>query len=271
MMDQQKLEQKDRTTIKITDHWFIYQDDPWKFLCLNEDGRVTWIRFVNDRLALSIFRENHLELKVLKQLRPMFFAMASENRESFTLEEKKKVVLMLPGLEAFIPDSDLKALNAILQVQPVKNGIPADQSPSVQGTNSMFLPDVDWAVETMRRFQELKRRLLEKSDTVVKGDREYPKKSGCRKYALAFRLSLQTMRIEHESIGDEKVARVWTRATAPDGVFVDGYGVCDSETVRKSKMDASWHNVESKAQTRSYNRAILDLVGGGEVSAEEME
>jgi hypothetical protein len=36
-------------------------------------------------------------------------------------------------------------------------------------------------------------------------------------------------------------------------------------------QDDPWHNVESKAQTRSYNRAILDLVGGGEVSAEEIE
>lgn len=37
------------------------------------------------------------------------------------------------------------------------------------------------------------------------------------------------------------------------------------------KLKATLHNIESKAATRAINRAISDLVGGGEVSAEEIQ
>jgi hypothetical protein len=66
---------------------------------------------------------------------------------------------------------------------------------------------------------------------------------------------------------------VWIRAVAPNGQFGDGDGYCSADEVRfkswkgRQKLE---NDLRSTATTRAKNRATADLVGMGEVSAEEI-
>ena len=57
-------------------------------------------------------------------------------------------------------------------------------------------------------------------------------------------------------------------AIAPNGQFTVGNGVCSNAEPGKEKK--SLHDIEATALTRAKNRATMDLVGGGEVTAEEI-
>ena len=57
-------------------------------------------------------------------------------------------------------------------------------------------------------------------------------------------------------------------AIAPNGQFTVGNGVCSNTESGKEKK--SLHDIEATALTRAKNRATMDLVGGGEVTAEEI-
>jgi hypothetical protein len=65
------------------------------------------------------------------------------------------------------------------------------------------------------------------------------------------------------------VVRVKARATAPNGRKSEEIGDCETSELTKKNMEPTIHNIETKAATRAINRAISNLVGGGEVSAEE--
>ncbi len=56
-------------------------------------------------------------------------------------------------------------------------------------------------------------------------------------------------------------------AIAPNGQYTVGNGVCSSSEPGKEKSPL--HVIEATALTRAKNRATMDLVGGGEVTAEE--
>jgi hypothetical protein len=79
--------------------------------------------------------------------------------------------------------------------------------------------------------------------------------------------------VERDEHGNPVRAEVWIRAVAPNGQYGDGDGYCSSEEKRfrswrgKQKLE---NDLRTTATTRAKNRAIADLVGMGEVSAEEI-
>lgn len=96
----------------------------------------------------------------------------------------------------------------------------------------------------------------------------FRKKNYWRAIATAFNLNLE---IREEKL--DETANGWGylvvyRATAPNGRFSDGDGSCYAS--EKTDAMATVHNVRAHAHTRAMNRAISNLVGFGEVSAEEM-
>lgn len=125
-----------------------------------------------------------------------------------------------------------------------------------------------------QQFQELKRSLLTLDDYQEIQGRARIKKSGWRKIAAAFGISDQILREErreHGTPGQPGYYFVWeitSRAIAPNGRYADAVGSCASNERRFAHTD---HDVRAVAHTRSKNRAVADLVGGGEVSAEEIE
>jgi len=132
-------------------------------------------------------------------------------------------------------------------------------------------PDVKGALEIMSAFQELKQKVLDANDTVMISGKQYTKRSGWRKIAMAFNISTEIVKIEREKIDDKTyVVRVIARAIAPGGRVSEEIGVCDSSEFERGNLQGTLHNIETKAVTRAINRAISNLVGGGEVSAEEI-
>ena len=62
--------------------------------------------------------------------------------------------------------------------------------------------------------------------------------------------------------------KVTYRAQSPSGAFADGDGAC--MVSEKHGKSGTVHNVRSHAHTRAFNRAVSNLVGFGEVSADEL-
>ena len=139
-----------------------------------------------------------------------------------------------------------------------------------QSDTRLVLPDVEQAAYAMKKFQEIKSRILDENDIVKIQGKTYTKRSGWRKIALAFNIRTEVLGIEREHVDDTLIVRVRARATANNGRYSDEVSVCDSSEFT-GNLKATLHNVETKAVTRAINRAISDLVGGGEVSAEEIE
>lgn len=149
-------------------------------------------------------------------------------------------------------------------------------------------------------FEACKTGLLKPTDMQKVYDGRFIKKSGWRKIAVFFGLSLEK---RAEGWLDGAESPTWTvtyRAIASGGQFQDATGYCSwaesmgagrvnsaLATAEKKTVADTWtqekadqyvsgqkakleHDIRATAETRAKNRAISDLVGGGEVSAEEM-
>lgn len=148
---------------------------------------------------------------------------------------------------------------------------------------------VDEALTQWREYQELTRKLLDESDYQKAGDKKFKKKSAWRKYARAFNISDEVV-FEHIERGPDHFplyARVRVRATASNGRTEEADHECHvKERCCKSgcwfkhdhcdpDCDGRIHwahpgDLPATALTRAKNRAISDLIGAGEVSAEEI-
>lgn len=142
------------------------------------------------------------------------------------------------------------------------------------------LISIDEAVEVFNEYQRLKKKLRGEGDFIEFTDRqgnkkEAPTKQWRAKLTRFFGISTQIISESVEYLPDGSfVVKVVVRATAPNGLFCDGDGSCWSktkeETDRRGNLRDIYHNTRSHAITRAKNRAVLELVGFGEVSAEEI-
>lgn len=145
------------------------------------------------------------------------------------------------------------------------------------------------AVEAWQQYQDLKAKIKEPSDVQEIQGNEFLKKSYWRKIAAFFNLTIEVVSEEKEKLGSTFVWHFTIKAIAPNGRSAIGTGSCDMyekaefdpetkqymATNRKTgqKFPAkpnSIHNIRTTAETRAFNRAVSNLVGGGEVSAEEV-
>jgi hypothetical protein len=135
---------------------------------------------------------------------------------------------------------------------------------------ALVLADPKAAQESMKAFQQLKENLLRDEDLQKIAGKTYIKRSGWRKIALGFNISTAVLDVRKERTSEtDWLVEVKARATAPNGRFSEEVGAC--ETSEMKTLGATVHNLETKATTRAINRAISNLVGGGVVTAEEME
>ena len=130
----------------------------------------------------------------------------------------------------------------------------------------------DKILKQVALFEELKRKLLSEKDYQDIAGKRYIKKSGWRMFALAFNLSDEILKEERKSYkntdSEHFVWEVTVRVTAPNGRYSEATASCASNEKRFAHAE---HDVRATAHTRAKNRAIADLIGGGEVSAEEMD
>lgn len=149
------------------------------------------------------------------------------------------------------------------------------------------------AVAKMRWFNKAKKDLVFESDYQKIGDKDFMKKSGVKKLAMAFGISVEvreTWTVEKEwsndvvSIlsdknrnvavtgkGKELIIMVRARATNKAGVYCEAIASCSNYELAQKKGQAyNFHNIASTAETRATNRCIMNLLGG-EVTAEEVD
>jgi len=99
--------------------------------------------------------------------------------------------------------------------------------------------------------------------------RDFPRKSAWRKLAKFYNISTSIIDDKREDREDGSwIWRYKVKAVAPNGQSQMGIGSCDSKEVQNDRRRE--HDTESTAHTRAKNRAISDLIGFGQVSAEEV-
>lgn len=102
-------------------------------------------------------------------------------------------------------------------------------------------------------------------------EQRFVKRSGWRKIGTWFGLDCELdpakVNVERDERGGIMRATVIARVVAPNGRMWDDVGVCDLSEGGFSKPE---HDIVSTAATRAINRATSDLVGMGDVSAEEV-
>ncbi len=180
---------------------------------------------------------------------------------------------------------------------------PSSQQGLVEvGTSTLVRPvaSILAVKEVFQAFEQAKRDLLTAKDVITADGQAYIKKSGWRKIGVYFGVSLQKIS-EGWVPGADKVWQVTYRAIAPGGQYQDATAYCSwkesmalgrlrsaDEYARKMVAAQKWtserakdhidgvmakleHDIRVTAETRAKNRAISDLVGGGEISAEEIE
>lgn len=174
------------------------------------------------------------------------------------------------------------------------------------GDNDFVKPvdNPEEVVAMYQQFDKIKHQLLDQNKDLTKiGSNIHINKSGWRKIATMFNLSVGTFedeRIIQEREGNDIVKwRVKAKVTAPNEKASVGSGmaasnesnhmdlmekrndISDTDHPDVVRVDGKWrvikdpaavneHNIYAIAETRAKNRAISDMVGGGEVSAEEM-
>ena len=148
--------------------------------------------------------------------------------------------------------------------------------PTARPTREVLVPlDAESVIEGMQAYQSLLPRLLDDSDYQGTGSDRFVKKSGWRKIARAFNLSVEIVSISilRDERGKPERAECIARALAPNGQIQDADGYCSIEefTGKRANDSKIENTLRATATTRAKNRAIADLVGMGEVSAEEME
>ena len=171
--------------------------------------------------------------------------------------------------------------------------------------NAIVMPAVngEQAVEAWNAYLDLKKKIVDKEVDVQEIDKKlFLKKSYWRKIATFFNLSVEVVEESRETLGHTFVWHFTCKAIAPNGRSSIGVGSCDAfekavlkdgKYMKKGRVtkwarttdgksypeEFEWveatpnsiHNIRSTAETRAFNRAVSNLVGGGEVSAEEVD
>ena len=131
--------------------------------------------------------------------------------------------------------------------------------------------NVDKAMDDWQAYQKLTHELLDDSDYQNIKGKKFKKKSAWRKYMRAFNISTKV--IDKEIIRNDRgmvtEASFTVLAWTPAGRQSDGWGNCSKFENRG--FNKPNHDIPATAMTRATNRAISDLIGAGEVSAEEMD
>ena len=130
------------------------------------------------------------------------------------------------------------------------------------------IQSVEAIVDAYHEYNKLKQMLLTDSDYQTIKWKTCIKKSGFRKLACAFGISIQVTKENRINFDTYFVYEVTCRATSPNGRYIEACASCASNEKEFSHKE---NDVRATAQTRASNRSISDLIGGGEVSAEEID
>ncbi len=141
----------------------------------------------------------------------------------------------------------------------------------IPANGGMVLPVVsaEDARAAIAAYEAMKSAILQPGDTQRIGNKDHIKRSGWVRIARPFGVTVEPVSEQYQTDPDGTWGyAVVVRAVAPNGASMIGDGMCWSS--EKAPGQRTRHNVRAHAYTRATNRAISNLVGGGEVSAEEL-
>ena len=150
-----------------------------------------------------------------------------------------------------------------------KNEAKADIVVVEDNSAAISTVNVDQALQEWEAYQTITEKMLDDTDYQEIQGRAFKKKSAWRKYARAFNITTEI--IDKDIVKTDKgnviEASFIVRATLPTGRYADGWGNCSRQEGNKAHPN---HDIPATAMTRATNRAIADLIGAGEVTAEEI-
>jgi len=181
---------------------------------------------------------------------------ATEERETYTTTQN------ITPTRSYEPESPVS------YYKPEENNLPVrhENKPVNQGIVRPAVSTKE-AIEAWQEYQGLKKAILEPSDLQRIQDKDFVKKSGWRKFATFYNLTDRIVEEHRIDNGNAFIWKVKVECTAPTGRIVEGVAMCSSSEKSGNRIE---HDVYSTAHTRAKNRAISDMIGAGEVSAEEM-
>jgi len=161
-------------------------------------------------------------------------------------------------------------------------------STEIATTEDSALPPAELMLWQRDQFAALKSGLAKNETMKIEG-KPYIKRNGWRMIAAGFNVTLELVKDNSGNVlhtrmeGEDELGKYYVhtytaRATLPNGRYAECDGACSSRDAffskahgeRKPPSDIDEADIIATAQTVAYNRAISDLVGGAEVSAEEM-
>lgn len=154
------------------------------------------------------------------------------------------------------------------ELVPHTRTIPTPTEIETHGNILRPIATVENIISTYREYNLLKDKLLIESDYQTIKGKKCIKKSGLRKLATAFGISTQITHENRVNVGDYFIYEITVRAISPSGRYAEACASCASNEREFNHLE---NDVRATAQTRASNRAIADLIGSGEVSADEMD
>ena len=141
-------ENKERNEINLTEHLFVYEDDPYKVMYKGRDGKGYWLKFITNAAASELLTPE--ERETVKQHRSLMNAIDSSPEELYNEEKvKEELGKIFPKYAEVFPISQTNP------PQTEQKG--ADQSPQQPS-----LPDLPKS-----REEAMRRKLNTKDDQVM--------------------------------------------------------------------------------------------------------
>ena len=125
------------------------------------------------------------------------------------------------------------------------------------------------------KFIEIRNGLLTADDIVRIGKIAEPRRSGWDRTALAYGVSIEVPTLEPVQVDGKVAFRAKAVAWTPGRTrCTEGHAYCTVEEVneRSGKPDArAYHFAAATAESRAVKRAMVGLMGGGDLSAADIE
>lgn len=181
---------------------------------------------------------------------------------------KKKVEITPPD-----SDPDIPTLNE--PAEPVEIVPYVKTTPQVIPIQQAF-PSIEELRFMMKRREMLKTELINPETDIleIKG-KKFMLKSGWRKFIEGFRISVDIISVKVYRFGSDVIAEYRVKVITPFGQFAVADGTKSKSEYWSEKYQNygsyNLHNLKATARTRAINIAVSDLVGHGEVSAEDAQ
>jgi hypothetical protein len=217
------------------------------------------------RPIMTALEKNGIDVNLLKHRDARDLRAAMQSTDSLFL---KGVMDSIKKGQYF--SGDPNSSHSVTKVAESAQAVKREGTAKAPSRFSISDIDIDMAVALYEKFEEAKRRLATPSDIqIYNGNRKFYKKAFWRKVSTAFYVEDRILSVETFQIGNETICRAIVEATW-NGRSITDIGVYSSKEFTGKRV-FNIPDLESSAVTRAKNRAISDVVGGGEVSAEEVQ